>query len=106
MKERAEDTLELDARQRSADAVVRSVAQRQVRFLRTFDLEVLRVRKDRGVQVGVLQVEQHQVTGGDSDATKLDIGVCITRQAARCRGALRCWQWQLQRRAQNLLYGT
>src|SRR5262245_40233317 len=56
--ERSQDSLQLDACERSADAVVRAVAKCHVRVLAASDVEVAWASKHAGVDVGLMQRQQ------------------------------------------------
>src|ERR1700732_862860 len=69
-----EDHFQLDARQRSSDAIPYAVSERKVPGFLARDVNALRVGEYRGVVVGRSDVQQYQVSGVDGDA--VDVEVC------------------------------
>jgi hypothetical protein len=77
-----EDSLQLDAGERGADAVVGTVPEREVAWPVAGDVEAARAGEDRGIVVGGAVVQQYQITGAHGDLPDLQAGPGVAGDAA------------------------
>jgi hypothetical protein len=81
LEERAEHDLKLHAREGSAQAVVRTVAEGQVGVVFSRQVQPVGIGEHGRVAVGDDGLEEHRVTSRDGDCADLDIGVRVAELA-------------------------